>query len=60
MITVKPDGQPQSSIVWYDYDGELLHVDSTLGRQKGKNLLANAKVSPLIVDAEDIGRYIQI
>ena len=54
------DGQPQSSLVWADHDGECACVNTTLDRQKGRNLLANAKVSLLVVDPENTGRFIQV
>ena len=54
------DGQPQSSLVWVDHDGECARVNTTLERQKGRNLLANPKVSLLVVDPDDTGRFIQI
>lgn len=60
LTTLMPDGQPQSSLVWCDYDGELACVNTTCERQKGKNMLANPKVSLLVVDPEDTGRYIEI
>lgn len=55
-----PDGQPQSGLVWCDYDGECARVNTTRERQKGKNLLANPRVSMLIVDPEDRGRFLAI
>ena len=54
------DGQPQSSLVWVDVDGECARVNTTLERQKGRNLLANPKVSLLVVDPDDTARFIQI
>ncbi len=60
LTTIMPDGQPQSSLVWCDYDGECACVNTTLQRQKGKNLLANPTVSLLIVDPEDTGRFLSI
>ena len=54
------DGQPQSSLVWVDVDGECARVNTTLERQKGRNLLANPKVSLLVVDPDNTGRFIQI
>ncbi len=54
------DGQPQSSLVWVDFDGECARVNTTLERQKGRNLAANPKVSLLVVDPDDTGRFMQI
>jgi PPOX class probable F420-dependent enzyme len=60
LTTMMPDGQPQSSLVWCDYDGEYVSINTTCERQKGKNMLANPKVSLLVVDPEDTSRYIEI
>jgi PPOX class probable F420-dependent enzyme len=60
LTTMGSDGQPQSSLVWIDHDGECARVNTTLERQKGRNLLANSKVSLLVVDPEDTSRFIQI
>jgi PPOX class probable F420-dependent enzyme len=55
-----PDGQPQSSLVWVDYDGERALVNTTRQRRKGRNMEANPKVSLLVVDPANTGRFIQI
>jgi PPOX class probable F420-dependent enzyme len=60
LTTLMPDGQPQSSLVWCDYDGECAWVNTSLERQKGKNLMTNPRVSLLVVDPEDTSRYIEI
>jgi hypothetical protein len=36
LTTMMPDGQPQMSIVWADYNGEHVLINTTLERQKGK------------------------
>lgn len=60
LTTMGSDGQPESSLVWVDFDGECARVNTTLERRKGRNLLANPKVSLLVVDPENTGRFIQI
>jgi len=60
LTTMMRDGQPQSSLVWCDYDGECACVNTSRERQKGRNMLANPKVSLLIVDPENTGRFLQI
>jgi PPOX class probable F420-dependent enzyme len=60
LTTMMPDGQPQSSLVWYGYDGECARIGTTEQRQKGRNMMTNPLVSLLIVDPEDTSRYIQI
>jgi len=60
LTTMMPDGQPQSSLVWCDHDGECVRVHTSLERQKGRNMAANPKVSLLIVDPQDTSRFISI
>jgi PPOX class probable F420-dependent enzyme len=60
LTTLMPDGQPQSSLVWCDYDGECARVNTTAERQKGRNMRANPRVTLLIVDPDDTGRYLEI
>jgi PPOX class probable F420-dependent enzyme len=60
LTTMMPDGQPQSSLVWCDYDGECVRVNTSRERQKGRNMQVNPKVSLLVVDPENTGRFLQI
>ena len=60
LTTMGVDGQPQSSLVWVDYDGACARTDTTLERQKGRNMRANPKVSLLVVDPDNTGRFLQI
>jgi PPOX class probable F420-dependent enzyme len=60
LTSIGGDGHPQSSLVWVDVDGACARVNTMLERQKGRNLLANPKVSLLVVDPDDTARFIQI
>jgi PPOX class probable F420-dependent enzyme len=60
LTTMMPDGQPQSSLVWVDFDGECPRTNTTLERQKGRNMLADPRVSLLVVDPDDTSRFIQV
>lgn len=60
LTTMGRDGQPQSSLVWVDLQQGDAVVNTTLERQKGQNLLANPKVSLLVVDPDNTSRYLQI
>jgi len=60
LTTMLPDGQPHSSLVWVDHDGECATVNTTLERQKGRNLRANPRSSLLVVDPDNTARFIQI
>jgi PPOX class probable F420-dependent enzyme len=60
LTTMGRDGQPQSSLVWVDHDGECARINTTLERQKGRNMLADPKVSLLMVDPDNTGRFMQL
>ena len=60
LTTLMPDGTPQSSIVWVDYDGEDVLINTTLERQKGRNMQANPKVTVLVIDPQDSSRWVEV
>ncbi len=60
LTTMMPDGQPQSSLVWVDYDGECVLVNTTLERQKGRNMRANPRVTLLVIDPKNGSRWIEV
>lgn len=60
LTTMMPDGQPQSSLVWCDYDGTYVRVNTSRERKKGKNMQANPKVTLLLIDLHDSGRWMEI
>ena len=45
LTTVSPDGQPQSSVVWFVIDGESIVVYSRDGTPRLRNIKANAHVA---------------
>ncbi|HYL98389.1 MAG TPA: PPOX class F420-dependent oxidoreductase [Blastocatellia bacterium] len=60
LATVMPDGTPQVTPVWVDYDGKHLLVNSARGRQKDKNMKRNAAVSLAILDPDNPYRYLEV
>jgi PPOX class probable F420-dependent enzyme len=60
LTTIMSNGMPQSSIVWVDYDGEYVLINTTLERQKGKNMQSNPKVAILVIDPKNTGRWIEV
>ena len=60
LTTFMPDGMPQSCIVWYNWDSSSISFNTTKERQKGKNLIANPKISLIIVDPKNTSRWISI
>lgn len=60
LATLMPNGQPQVTPVWVDYDGSHLFVNSAKGRQKDRNMRARPQVSLAIIDPENPYRYLEI
>ena len=60
LTTVMPDGTPQLSIVWVDYDGEYVLINTTLERQKGRNMRTNPRVTLLVMDPKDSSRWVEV
>ena len=58
--TVMPDGTPQVTPVWIDYDGEHVLVNTAEGRQKERNVRSNPRVGLVVLDPEDPYRYVSI
>jgi PPOX class probable F420-dependent enzyme len=60
IATLMPDGQPQVTPVWCDYDGRHVLVNSARGRQKDRNLKRDPRVSLSIVDPDNPYRYLEV
>jgi PPOX class probable F420-dependent enzyme len=58
--TLMPDGSPQVTPVWVDFDGKDVIVNSAKGRQKDKNLRRDGRVSLAIQDPQNPYRYLEI
>ncbi len=60
LATVMPDGSPQVTPVWFDYDGECLRINSAKGRIKDKNMRRNKRVAVSIQDPDNAYRYLAV
>jgi PPOX class probable F420-dependent enzyme len=60
LATLMPDGSPQVTPVWVDFDGTHVLVNSARGRQKDKNMQKNGRVALSILDPDNPYRYLQI
>jgi PPOX class probable F420-dependent enzyme len=58
--TLMPDGRPQVTPVWCDFDGEHVIFNSAKGRQKDKNLRRDPRVALAVVDPDNPYRYLEI
>ena len=51
--TLMPNGSPQVTPVWCDFDGEHVIFNSAKGRQKDKNVRRDPRVAMTLVDPEE-------
>jgi PPOX class probable F420-dependent enzyme len=58
--TLMPDGRPHTSMVWAHADEEHLLIGTNKARQKYRNVVADPRVSVLILDPEDDRRYVEV
>ena len=59
LATLNPDGTPQVTPVWVDYDGSHVLVNSARGRRKDKNMENNRAVALSIQDPDNPYRYLE-
>ena len=60
LATLMPNGSPQVTPVWIDYDGKHVIFNSAKGRQKDRNVRREPRVSLSIMDPENPYRYVEI
>jgi PPOX class probable F420-dependent enzyme len=60
LATLMPDGSPQVTPVWVDYDGSHVRVNSAKGRLKDKNMRRDKRVALSIQDPDNPYRYIAV
>jgi PPOX class probable F420-dependent enzyme len=60
LATVRPDGAPQSSVMWFAWDGELLRFTHTTTRQKYRNLAREPRVSVSIADPANPYDFLEV
>src|SRR5438067_9975192 len=58
--TLMPDGRPQVTPVWCDFDGDHVIFNSARGRQKDKNVRRDPRVALAVIDPENPYRYLEI
>jgi PPOX class probable F420-dependent enzyme len=60
LATLMPDGSPQVTPVWFDYDGSHIRVNSAKGRVKDKNMRRNKRVALSVQDPDKPYRYFAV
>ncbi len=58
--TVRPDGSPQSNVMWFAWDGERIRMTHTKSRQKYRNLGREPRVALSIADPDDPYRFLEV
>ncbi|MFQ5929827.1 MAG: PPOX class F420-dependent oxidoreductase [Acidobacteriota bacterium] len=60
LATLMPDGRPQVTPVWCDFDGKYVLINSARGRQKDRNMRRDSRVSLSIMDPDNPYRYLEV
>ncbi len=60
LATLMPDGQPQVTPVWCDYDGKYVRINTARGRQKDRNMTKRAKVTVFLIDPQDPYHWVEV
>jgi len=60
LATLMPDGRPQVTPVWFDYDGRYFIVNTAKGRVKDRNMRRDPRVSLAIMDPDNPYRYLEV
>ena len=58
--TLMPDGRPQVTPVWCDYDGAHVIVNTAKGRAKDKNMRRDPRVTMAVIDPDNPYRYLEV
>jgi PPOX class probable F420-dependent enzyme len=60
LATVRPDGGPQSNVMWFAWDGARIRMTHTKKRQKFRNLRNDPRVALSIHDPDDPYRFLEV
>lgn len=60
LATIMPDGRPQVTPVWVDFDGEAVIVNTAAGRVKDRNLQRDGRATLAVIDPKNPYRYLEV
>ena len=60
LSTLEPDGQPQSSVVWFERDGDDLLMSTVKGRRKHANLVRDPRATVLVYPKDNPYSYVEL
>ena len=60
LATLMPDGSPQVTPVWCDFDGTHVRINSAKGRLKDRNMRREKRVALSVQDPDNPYRYLEV
>jgi PPOX class probable F420-dependent enzyme len=60
VATLGPRGEPHTSVIWVDREGETLVFSTLAGRQKARNLTRDPRLSVTVFDPADPYHTVEI
>jgi PPOX class probable F420-dependent enzyme len=60
LTTIMADGSPQTSVVWCDFDGAFVRVNTMRGFAKERNMRRDPRVTLLCYDPRQPLRYLEV
>lgn len=60
LATLMPDGRPQVTPVWCDFDGTHVRINSAKGRVKDRNMRRDPRITLAIQDPDNPYRYLEV
>ncbi|MDQ3451489.1 MAG: PPOX class F420-dependent oxidoreductase [Actinomycetota bacterium] len=60
IVTLMPDGMPQTTPVWIDRDGDVVVFNTAKGRAKHRNLVRDPRIAISVCAADNPYSYLQV
>ena len=60
MTTLRQDGSPHTTVVWVDWDGEHVVINTAEGRAKPEHLRRDPRANVTVIDRDDPYRWVSV
>ncbi|WP_224269780.1 PPOX class F420-dependent oxidoreductase [Haloprofundus salinisoli] len=60
LATLLPNGIPHQTVVWVDYDGEHVRINTARGRRKVANIQQDPRIALCVIDPDVPYRYLSL
>lgn len=60
LATVRPDGSPQTQVMWFVWDGDVIRMTHTKTRQKYRNFQREPRVALSIAEPDNPYRFLEV